>query len=58
LHFTDRVFKNLDEAGIERLFVTLHVGLGTFAPVLPEHLESRTLRGAHHCRTANRRAHP
>lgn len=43
LHFTDRVFRSLDEAGIERLFVTLHVGLGTFAPVLPEHLESGTL---------------
>lgn len=47
LHFTDRVFRNLDEAGIERLFVTLHVGLGTFAPVLPEHLENRTLYEEH-----------
>lgn len=47
LHFTDRVFKNLDDAGIERLFVTLHVGLGTFAPVLPEHIENRTLYEEH-----------
>lgn len=43
LHFTDRVFADLDQAGIERLFVTLHVGLGTFAPVLPEHLQTGTL---------------
>ncbi|MEK9159400.1 MAG: tRNA preQ1(34) S-adenosylmethionine ribosyltransferase-isomerase QueA [Patescibacteria group bacterium] len=47
LHFTDRVFRDLDAAGIERLFITLHVGLGTFAPVLPEHMESRTLYEEH-----------
>ncbi|ASY56680.1 S-adenosylmethionine:tRNA ribosyltransferase-isomerase [Sinorhizobium sp. CCBAU 05631] len=33
LHFTDRLFARLDEAGIERHFVTLHVGAGTFLPV-------------------------
>ncbi len=33
LHFTDRLFAKLDEAGIERHFVTLHVGAGTFLPV-------------------------
>jgi S-adenosylmethionine:tRNA ribosyltransferase-isomerase len=33
LHFTDRLFASLDEAGIERYFVTLHVGAGTFLPV-------------------------
>ncbi|MQX95188.1 tRNA preQ1(34) S-adenosylmethionine ribosyltransferase-isomerase QueA [Sinorhizobium medicae] len=33
LHFTDRLFAMLDEAGIERHFVTLHVGAGTFLPV-------------------------
>ncbi|MCI5075936.1 tRNA preQ1(34) S-adenosylmethionine ribosyltransferase-isomerase QueA [Oricola sp.] len=33
LHFTDRLFAALDEAGIERRFVTLHVGAGTFLPV-------------------------
>lgn len=40
LHFTPRVFKSLEDAGIPHNFVTLHVGLGTFAPVLPEHRES------------------
>ncbi len=33
LHFTPELFKKLDEAGIERHFVTLHVGAGTFLPV-------------------------
>lgn len=33
LHFTDRVFKALEEKGVEKLFLTLHVGAGTFLPV-------------------------
>ncbi|SNY93313.1 S-adenosylmethionine:tRNA ribosyltransferase-isomerase [Cohaesibacter sp. ES.047] len=33
LHFTDRLFERLDAKGIERHFVTLHVGAGTFLPV-------------------------
>lgn len=33
LHFTPDLFRRLDEKGIERLFVTLHVGGGTFLPV-------------------------
>ncbi|WP_163266710.1 tRNA preQ1(34) S-adenosylmethionine ribosyltransferase-isomerase QueA [Chelativorans alearense] len=33
LHFTPGLFAALDAAGIERHFVTLHVGAGTFLPV-------------------------
>lgn len=33
LHFTDALFEALDAKGIERHFVTLHVGAGTFLPV-------------------------
>ncbi|MGB3415913.1 MAG: tRNA preQ1(34) S-adenosylmethionine ribosyltransferase-isomerase QueA [Mesorhizobium sp.] len=33
LHFTPELFSALDAAGIERRFVTLHVGAGTFLPV-------------------------
>lgn len=33
LHFTDRLFDKLDERNIQRDFVTLHVGAGTFKPV-------------------------
>lgn len=33
LHFTPELFARLDEAGVERAMVTLHVGAGTFLPV-------------------------
>ena len=33
LHFTPELMNSLDQAGIERAFVTLHVGAGTFLPV-------------------------
>ncbi len=33
LHFTPEVFRALEGAGIARAFVTLHVGVGTFAPI-------------------------
>jgi S-adenosylmethionine:tRNA ribosyltransferase-isomerase len=33
LHFTPELFEALDQAGISRHFVTLHVGAGTFLPV-------------------------
>jgi len=36
LHFTDEMLDDIDRAGLERAEVTLHVGLGTFAPVRHE----------------------
>jgi len=33
LHFTDELLEQIKQKGIEILFVTLHVGLGTFRPV-------------------------
>ena len=39
LHFTERVLSSLKEKGMGELFVTLHVGAGTFLPV-----KSPTLR--------------
>ncbi|MEZ5809927.1 MAG: tRNA preQ1(34) S-adenosylmethionine ribosyltransferase-isomerase QueA [Rhizobiaceae bacterium] len=36
LHFTPELMGRLDEAGVERHFVTLHVGAGTFLPVKAE----------------------
>ncbi|MEO8274765.1 MAG: tRNA preQ1(34) S-adenosylmethionine ribosyltransferase-isomerase QueA [Thermoanaerobaculia bacterium] len=36
LHFSDEILRRLDERGIERAFVTLHVGIGTFKPVVTE----------------------
>jgi S-adenosylmethionine:tRNA ribosyltransferase-isomerase len=36
LHFTERVFEKLKKKNIQRDFVTLHVGAGTFKPVKTE----------------------
>jgi len=36
LHFTDSIFKQLDARNIQREYVTLHVGAGTFKPVKAE----------------------
>lgn len=36
LHFTKELLKEIEEKGIEILYVTLHVGLGTFRPVKVE----------------------
>jgi S-adenosylmethionine:tRNA ribosyltransferase-isomerase len=44
LHFTDRLLAKLREGGIERTFVTLHVGAGTFLPVKAEDTEQHKLR--------------
>lgn len=38
LHFTERVLTAIDEKGIDREEVTLHVGAGTFKPVKSEHI--------------------
>lgn len=43
LHFTDEVFKKLSAKNIERNFVTLHVGAGTFKPVKTETIEAHEM---------------
>jgi S-adenosylmethionine:tRNA ribosyltransferase-isomerase len=43
LHFTDELMKRLDERGVQRAFVTLHVGLGTFRPVTADTLEQHDM---------------
>ena len=43
LHFTEEVLAALDAHGVERAFVTLHVGLGTFLPVRSEDLEDHAM---------------
>jgi S-adenosylmethionine:tRNA ribosyltransferase-isomerase len=40
LHFTDDLFARLAEAGVERDFITLDVGIGTFRPVRAKDLKS------------------
>ncbi len=43
LHFTKKVFDNLKEKGIELLFVTLHVGAGTFMPVKADTMQDHEM---------------
>ena len=43
LHFTPALFAALDEAGVQRTEVTLHVGMGTFKPVESETLEGHAM---------------
>jgi S-adenosylmethionine:tRNA ribosyltransferase-isomerase len=43
LHFDDPLFERLGSRGIDRTFLTLHVGAGTFAPVRGEQVEAHKL---------------
>jgi S-adenosylmethionine:tRNA ribosyltransferase-isomerase len=38
LHFTENVFRKLAAAGIEKAYLTLHVGYGTFKPIQADRL--------------------
>lgn len=49
LHFTDRVLKSLDENGIDREEVTLHVGAGTFKPVKTEEIDGHKMHTEYIC---------
>lgn len=43
LHFSDEVFKKLNEKGIEFANVTLHVGAGTFKPVTSNNIDEHIM---------------
>lgn len=43
LHFTPELISKLEDQGIEKKEVTLHVGLGTFAPVKTEKIEDHIM---------------
>jgi len=43
LHFTNELLARLDTGGFERNFVSLHVGLGTFAPVQTDDIRSHIM---------------
>ncbi len=47
LHFTERVLKALDEVGIDREELTLHVGAGTFKPVKSEEIGDHDMHTEH-----------
>ena len=43
LHFTPAIFDRLDQRGIHRVDLTLHVGIGTFRPIEVDRIEDHTL---------------
>lgn len=43
LHFTPELLERIDACGVTRAALTLHIGLGTFAPVRAERLEDHTM---------------
>ncbi|WP_461255035.1 tRNA preQ1(34) S-adenosylmethionine ribosyltransferase-isomerase QueA [Treponema sp. R80B11-R83G3] len=43
LHFTKEIFDAFNSRGIESVFITLHVGLGTFLPVRTENIEDHKM---------------
>jgi S-adenosylmethionine:tRNA ribosyltransferase-isomerase len=45
LHFTPQVFEGLDQRGIARAQLTLHVGVGTFRPVEAENILEHKMHG-------------
>lgn len=45
LHFTNELFDSLRKKEIEKAFVTLHVGLGTFKPVSSEEILKHKMHG-------------
>lgn len=45
LHFTEDVFEKLQQKGIDKAFVTLNVGAGTFKPVKSESIAGHHMHG-------------
>ena len=43
LHFDEELLKKLEEKGIQKTFVTLHVGAGTFLPVRTDNIENHIM---------------
>jgi S-adenosylmethionine:tRNA ribosyltransferase-isomerase len=47
-HFTNELFKKLEEKGVEVIDVTLHIGLGTFRPVKVEKVEDHVMHSEYY----------
>ena len=43
LHFTEELLKKAEDKGVELVYVTMHVGIGTFRPVKCENIEDHTM---------------
>ncbi len=53
LHFTKEVFEGLEKKKIKKLFVTLHVGAGTFKPIKSDLLAEHVMHKEWMCVTQN-----
>ncbi len=48
LHFTSKLLNQIKERGVNVLFLTLHVGWGTFQPVRVEQIEEHCMHSEHY----------
>lgn len=48
LHFTNKLLKQIEDKGIEILYVTLHVGLGTFRPVKVDNIKEHKMHSEYY----------
>ena len=48
LHFTNEILKQLKEKNVQIEFVTLHVGLGTFRPVMVDNIEDHVMHSEYY----------
>lgn len=48
LHFTEEILQQLKDKGVEIVFLTLHVGLGTFRPVSVDSIENHTMHSEYY----------
>jgi len=59
LHFTDDLLEKIREKGVRIVYITLHVGLGTFRPVKAKEVESHIMHPEYYridqkaCKTVN-----
>ena len=49
LHFTQKVLADIDQHGIDREELTLHVGAGTFKPVKSEEIDGHSMHTEYVC---------
>ncbi|NLL36192.1 MAG: tRNA preQ1(34) S-adenosylmethionine ribosyltransferase-isomerase QueA [Fretibacterium sp.] len=47
LHFTEELLRRIEEKGVSKAWVTLHVGLGTFRPVKTSDIRAHVIHSEH-----------
>lgn len=57
LHFTEDVLETLKDKGINIIYITLHVGLGTFRPVSSEKIEEHKMHSEYYSLSSENAEH-